>query len=254
MPYRTNCHWTLTLSFLAMAIPTPGVAADGSLKIRFLLDGEPPKPVVLPAAAAPKKADETVVLGPKKEIQNVVMWMWTSSTIKAPESEAANAALAPEVRLKIAGFRFEPHIVLLHTLQKLVIENTDPIGHNSHGVVFANAAFDELIPAGGKVSIVLPKKESRPQPVGSHIHPWMSACLLIRDNPYFGVSNAKGELTIPHIPEGKHTFIVWQEKKGLVDRGSQDGKRFDWKQGRMEVTIAGDTDLGTFEIPLDKTR
>ena len=123
-----------------------------------------------------------------------------------------------------------------------------------HGVLFANAAFDELIPAGGKVSIVLPKEESRPQPVGCHIHPWMSACLLIRDNPYFGVSNDKGELTIPHIPEGKHTFVVWQEKKGLVDRGSQDGKRFDWKRGRMEVTIAGDTDLGTFEIPLDKTR
>lgn len=86
----------------------------------------------------PKKVDETVVLGPKKEIQNVVMWMWTSSTIKAPESEAANAALAPEVKLKIAGERFRAAHCPPPHFAKLVIENTDPIGHNSHGVLFAN--------------------------------------------------------------------------------------------------------------------
>lgn len=182
------------------------------------------------------------------------MWMWTSPTIKAPENAAATAALAPEVKLKIVGCRFEPHIVLLHTSQKLVIENTDAIGHNSHGLVFANTGFDELIPAGGTFRRNFPKEEPRPLLVGCHIHDWMSGYLSVRDNPYFGISNAKGELTIPHIPDGKHTFVIWQEKKGLVDRGTQDGKRFDWKLGRIEVMIAGDTDLGTFEIPLDKSR
>jgi hypothetical protein len=79
----------------------------------------------------------------------------------------------------------------------------------------------------------------------------MTAYLLIRDNPYFGTSNAKGELTISNIPEGEYTFVIWHEKTGLVRRAVQDGKRVEWKSGRMEAMIAGDTDLGTFEIPLD---
>lgn len=58
----------IAISFLAPISHARSFAADGTLQIRFLLDGEPPKPTVMPAPVglcAKGAVDERVVLGPK---------------------------------------------------------------------------------------------------------------------------------------------------------------------------------------------
>ena len=124
---------------LSLASASSTLAADGSLKIKFTLDDQAPKPKAVPGAGfcGPKMlVDESLVIGPKKEIQNIVMWMWTTKDMKAPDSPAAIKALPKEVKLEIAGCRYEPHIVLMHTSQTLMIVNTDPVGHNTKGDLF----------------------------------------------------------------------------------------------------------------------
>ena len=238
-----------------LALPLTLSAADGSVKVKFKLDGKAPTPAKLKIDkdvefCGPKMlVDEAVKVGADGSIQNVVMYMYVAPGKKAPESAAATAALAKEVKVDNLGCRYEPRITVLHTSQTLVIGNPDPIGHNSKGDLFANPSFNELIPAGGSVKKTFAKTESRPMPLACNIHPWMSGWILIKDNPYFGSSNDKGELTIQNIPEGKHTFVIWQEKAGFVTKGKLKGKDTEWKSGRIDIDVKGDTDLGEITIP-----
>lgn len=245
----------VALVCVGFLLPAITSAADGTLKIRFKYDGEPPKraPIAgVPAVCGPLGlTDESLVVGPQGELRNVTMWMYTTPMNKAPENPAALKALAKEVKVDNKACRYEPRITLLHTSQTLVVGNPDPIGHNTKGDLFANPSFNELIPAGGSVTLKpFLKTEKRPMPLGCAIHPWMNAWLLIQDHPYFGASDAQGTLTISHIPEGKYTFVLWHEKPGFIKQGKQNGKLSEWKNGRIEVTIAGDTDLGEFLVPI----
>ncbi len=144
--------------------------------------------------------------------------------------------------------RFEPHIALMHTSQTLVAANGDLFGHNIKGDLFYNPSFNELIPTGEKVSFNFKKTEKRPMPVACTIHSWMNGWVLIQNHPYFGISNSKGTLTIPHIPDGIYTFVMWHEKGGFIKQGRQNKKVTEWKSGRIDVTIAGDTNLGEFLV------
>ena len=240
-----------------VALATPLFAADGSLKAKFKLTGMAPTPARLKIDkdvdfCGPKMlVDESIKVGASGELQNIVMWMYLAPGKKAPESAAATAALAKEVKVDNLGCRYEPRITLLHTSQTLIIGNPDPIGHNSKGDTFANPAFNELIPAGGATKKTFNKTETRPMPLACNIHPWMSGWILIRDNPYFGSSDAKGELSIKNIPEGKHTFVIWQEKAGFITKGKLKGKDTEWKLGRIEVDVKGDVDLGEISVPVE---
>ena len=239
------------LALLLVFSVSPAAAADGTLKVKFKYDGTPPKPAALagvPAGICGPKAvvDESLVVGPKGELQNVVLWMYTTKDKPAPNNPAALAALAKEVSLDNKACRYQPRVALMHTSQTLVIGNPDPIGHNSKGDLFANRSFNELIPSGGKATFKFDKTERRPMPVACSIHPWMSGWLLIQDHPYFGVSDAQGVLTIPHIPEGDYTFVAWHEKPGFLQKVKQGAKEIEWKRGQLAVTIKGETDLGEF--------
>lgn len=245
------------LSLVALcALPVAAFAADGSIKVNFKLEGTAPTPAKLAvdkdaAFCGPKGlVDETIKVGPKNGIQNIVMYMFTTTTKKAPESKAALEALAKEVKVDNMGCRYEPRVTAMHTSQSLVIGNPDPIGHNSKGELFKNQSFNDLIPAGGSVKKTFKEKEPRPMPLSCNIHPWMGGYLLIADHPYFGVSDANGDITIKNVPEGTHTFVIWHET-GFVTKGNQKGKASEWKLGKIEVKVAGATDLGEFTIPQD---
>lgn len=240
----------------ALLLPSLASAADGSIKLKFKLDGAAPMPAKLKidkdaAFCGPKGlVDESIKVGKDGALQNVVVYMYVAPGKKAPQSAAALAALPKEVKMDNLGCRFEPRVVAFHTSQKLVVGNPDPIGHNTKGDLFSNGSFNELIPAGGVLSKSFAKGENRPMPVSCSIHPWMNGYILIRDNPYFGVSDENGVVTIANVPEGKHTFTIWQEKVGFVTKGKQGGKDVAWKLGRMEVNVKGDTDLGEFALPI----
>lgn len=240
----------------ALLVPSLASAADGSIKIKFVLDGEAPKASKLAITkdaefCGPKMlVDESLSVGKDKGIRNIAMYLYLAPGTKAPESKAAVEGLAKEVKIDNQGCRFEPRVVALHTSQKLIVGNPDPVGHNTKADLFANGSFNDLIPAGGKLEKKFAKTESRPMPVSCSIHPWMNGYLLIRDNPYFGVSDENGVITIKNVPEGKRTFTIWQEKAGFVQKAKQKGKDVAWKSGRIEVDVKGDVDLGEFLVPV----
>ena len=46
----------------------------------------------------------------------------------------------------------------------------------------------------------------------------MSARLVVRPNPYFAVSDAKGNFEIKDLPAGELEFQVWHEHCGYVQK------------------------------------
>jgi hypothetical protein len=75
----------------------------------------------------------------------------------------------------------------------------------------------------------------------------MNAYLLIREDPYFAVSDKDGKIEIKNLPAGEHTFVVWNGK--FVSAPTVDGKATTWARGRVKVNIKpGDNSLGKVEI------
>jgi hypothetical protein len=235
----------------------------GDLKAKFVLKGTAPKPAALAVAKEPfglkhtaDLVDESLLVGKDNGIKNVVVWLVSKDKVKVHESYAA--AAKEQVTLDNSKCRFEPRITLLQVGQKFVVKNSDPVGHNSNISLFNGAPKNPLIPSMGEVAIPIDAVEALPMPVSCNIHPWMSASLLIRDNPYMAVSDADGNLTIKNIPAGKWTFQVWHERPANITAPTVGGKAQKWAKGRVEVEIVSGKEIelggGTVELTLDQLK
>jgi len=62
------------------------------------------------------------------------------------------------------------------------------------------------------------------------------------------VSDAKGELIIPKLPQGDLTFVFYHER--FMTKAIRNGVAIDLPRGRLNLEIkAGQNDLGDFAIP-----
>jgi hypothetical protein len=194
---------------------------------------------------------ENVVVDPAtKGVKNVAVYLLATPGKKVAVHPDYEKTAKDEVLLDNKDCRYEPHVLALRTSNTLVLGNSDPIGHNMKAEFFNNPPFNDLIPAGGKVKKTLKAAESAFVPVQCSIHGWMGSYVLIKDDPYVGISDEKGHLVIKNLPVGEHTFIVWQENTGYISKPVKvNGKATTWARGRMKVTIKpGANKIGKVEL------
>lgn len=249
--------WLAAISS-AMA-PLASAEEWGTLKGRFVVDGSMPEPPPVSVSGQDaavcgkhKLVKEDVVVNSQGELANVLVYVRENKDKKIdvnPEYE--KTAKDPAV-LDNKGCRFEPHVLVMRTTQKLVIKNSDPVGHNTNVQLIKNPAFNVMAPADTQVEKSgLSIEETLPIPVACNMHPWMKGILFIRANPYFAVSKPDGSFEIKDLPAGKElTFQFWQEKPGyLKEIKSSSGFATDAK-GRATLTLKpGVTDLGDIKVP-----
>ena len=243
----------LSLSLVLALIAGVAFAQEwGDLEGTFVYKGTPPTPEKIQAtgqdAAFCGKHNlvlETLVVNKEnKGIANVVVYLMTAP--KAVHPDYAKTA-KDEVLVNNKNCRFEPHVQAIRVGQTLVVGNGDPTGHNTKADFFTNTPFNDLIPSGGQIKKTFPSTEATPSTISCSIHSWMKGYLLIRDNPYFAVSDNDGKFTIKNLPVGEHTFIVWHET-GYLSKVTLGGKATDWARGRAKLTVkAGANSLGTIE-------
>ncbi|HUE69982.1 MAG TPA: hypothetical protein VMP01_03765 [Pirellulaceae bacterium] len=240
----------LATAALVLLSAAPATAQEwGNLKMKFLLGGKAPTPPKLDITkdqafcGMHNLVNERLTVGKGGELANVVVYLQAKPAKIHPDYQAE---LKKEVTIDNAKCRFEKHVTFIRTGQKLIIGNSDPIGHNTKADFFENTPFNDLIPSKGSITKVFDKAEKTPSGISCSIHPWMVAHLLILDHPYAGISNEKGELEIKNLPVGKHTFTVWLEPRFVTQITGQTLKR----GGKWDVEIkAGDNDKGTLTIP-----
>jgi hypothetical protein len=230
-------------------------AECGDLKAKFVYLGAPPaaQPVVITkdqeVCGKHKLVDESLVVNKTNGgIQNIIAFIYRRLGDQAPPIHPDYAALKP-LRLDNLNCRFVPHVLPVRTGQKLILGNKDPVAHNTKIDSLSNPPINPLIPAGGELEHSFADTERLPARVSCSIHPWMSAWVVVQDNPYVGVTNKDGVLEIKNVPTGTWTFRFWQEKAGYIRELEQDGTAIEWSKGRLEVTITpAGVDLGTLAV------
>lgn len=232
--------------------------AWGDLEADFFLKGDAKAAKIVPdkdQAFCGKHplVRENIVVDPKtKAIANVAVYLFVASGGKKPAIHPDYAKTEKDKAIiDNANCRYEPHVQAIRTTQTLVLKNSDPLGHNMKAEFFnpQNVAFNDQIPAGGQVEKTLAGAESAFVPVQCSIHGWMNSWLLIKDDPYVAISDAKGHLSIKNLPVGEWTFVVWQENAGYLSDVSVNGKATKWARGKVKVNIKpGTNKLGKIEV------
>jgi len=114
---------------------------------------------------------------------------------------------------------FEEHVFAFVRTKNMGFYNMEPLLHNPHG--FKDNGFNSEGAGATLFNVALPdpntitkKKLKRVKGINrfqcdTHVH--MNAWMLGFDNPYFDVTNTKGEFEITDIPPGKYALIFWHE-------------------------------------------
>ena len=247
----------LSLAFaITLACTSAGAAEWGHLSGRFIYDGKPParqKVNVNKDKAFCGKTNlmqETLVVGKDRGLGNVILYPYLKRKEKVAIHPSYEKIAGNKVLLNNDKCRFSPHVTLLWTRQTLVLGNTDEVGHNTKVDSFTNFAENNSIPAGSTLNQKFELAERLPVRVSCGIHPWMSAWVVVKDNPYSAVSGADGKFEIKNLPAGKLKFQAWHEKSGYVKTIKLGGKKKTWKKGRFTVTIkpGKTTDLGDIRV------
>ena len=159
--------------------------------------------------AAVDLPDERLVLGESNGVANVFIYL-----SKAPKNGKKLEVPSTPYMFDQKNCRFVPHCVVLPTGQTVKVLSDDTVAHNTHTYPNKNTGVNNGVAPGdreGKLEFVYKKAEGQPLSVSCDYHGWMKAYHLPLDHPYAAVTDANGGFTIPDLPSGKHTFVVWHE-------------------------------------------
>lgn len=228
-----------------MAVAARG-AEYGSLTGQIVYDGEAPLPAKLNITKDVEfcgphmPVSEELLVDPEtKGISNVVIFVFSKVDEKDVHPDMLKD-LPSKVSLDNKNCRFEPHVLSVWVgKQTLEIGNSDPISHNSNMQPIGNPGTNPLLPSNSSIEYKFTKKTNLPAPVACNIHPWMSAYVVARDNPYTVVTGIDGKFNLENVPVGKHEIRVWQEKCGYLDtKEFPKGKlKFDVKPGTNDFGV-----------------
>jgi plastocyanin len=105
---------------------------------------------------------------------------------------------------------FSPHLVVVPVGGAIAFPNRDPFFHNVFSL-FDGKRFDLGLYEAGSSRTVIFDREGISY-IFCNIHPEMSAVVVALKTPYFGVSDARGLVSILNVPPGRYELHVWHER------------------------------------------
>ncbi len=201
----------LALSSSAMAYEAAAVSNGGTISGTVKLAGAAPAAKEVPVTkdkevcGLHKHFDQSLVIGSDGGIANAVV---------AIADISKGAPLKPaEVKFDQRGCQYEPHVLAFAAGSTIDILNSDGILHNIHTYSTKNPPFNRAQPKFKKMMTVV-EKEPEVIKVTCDAHGWMNGWWYSAGNPYYAVTDDKGNFTIKDVPPGDYTLEVWQEKLG----------------------------------------
>ena len=251
---------TATRSIAVLLTAVVATAAGGewsNLRGRIVYDGTPPVPPKIKVNKDEEVCgnydlvDERLLVnaanhGIKNVIVTLVLGRGETTEVHPSYLETQEGNVA----LDNTHCRFDPHVILLRTTQKLVIRNLDPIGNNVRIDVIKNQPINITVPFETKHEQRFPNVELMPARISCSIHSWELGWLVVKDHPYTAVTDDNGDFEIKNLPAGKRKFMFWQEKAGYLREITHMGKPQNWPRGTVELDLPpGDLDLQDIVVP-----
>lgn len=211
--------WTTT--FLATALlAAPVSRADayevvqvtdgGSIEGKVTFTGTVPTKKIIPTkdkeTCGEMRDEPQVIVGPDKGVQDAVVYLETVAKGKPLEKPAKK----PEIVNK--NCVFVPHVQAF-PVGTVVIVNSDPVMHNTHGFHGKATVFNVALPVKGQ-RIEKPLKKPGITRVECDAHGWMLAWIYAAENPYYAVTQKDGTFTMKDVPPGQYTLVAWHEYAG----------------------------------------
>lgn len=155
--------------------------------------------------------DESLVVSADGGVANAVVYIegiaegkfWTDSPIVMDQ----------------IGCAYTPHVLAVGVGQKILFKNSDPVLHNINTFPKENRPVNlSLLAAGQGRPVARSFKFPDVIKVTCDAHKWMSAWIVVRDNPYFAVTDKAGRFRIGAVPPGTYRVQVWSEGLGVQDQ------------------------------------
>lgn len=206
---------------LASAYEVVEVKDGGTLTGTVKFSGEPPKQNPIPVKKNRDLCGDTVpsealVLGPNKGVRHAVVWIEGITKGKKPD--------ATEVVVDNAKCLFAPHVAAVAVGGKAAVKNSDPILHNTHSFLEKVTVFNLALPNQGQlIDITRRLKKPGIVEIQCDAHTHMRGWLVVREDPYFAVTDGSGAFKITDVPAGKYKVTAWHESWKVVGQ-DKDGR------------------------------
>ncbi len=203
------------LSVSAFAYEAIAVSNGGTISGTVKLDGAAPTPKEISVTkdkevcGLKKHFQQDLVVGSDGGIANAVV-------VLTDISKGA-AAKPADVTFDQKGCQYEPHVLAFPAGSTVNVMNADGILHNIHTYSTKNPPFNMAQPKFKKV-IKVTVAQPEVIKVTCDAHGWMKGWWYVTDNPYYAVTDDKGNFTIKDVPPGDYTLEVWQEDLGKQDQ------------------------------------
>jgi plastocyanin len=144
----------------------------------------------------------------------------------APESGAVAALPPVEAVMDQVDLAFEPDVLVIPLHSSVHFPNSDAISHQVYS--FSSARHFQLPLYRGKPYPPVVFDQPGVVTLGCNIHDNMLAYIIVTDAPYFGRTDASGNLRINGVPPGRYRLRLWHPllneapRERVVEAGSAD--------------------------------
>lgn len=194
------------------------VSNGGTIAGTVTFDGSPPTVSTVKTTKDQDVCGETVpdpnatVVNPaNRGIRWVIAYLEGITEGKAPTEEYV---------LDNEDCSFQPHVMGAVEGKRFVLENSDPVLHNTHiylgrrTLLNSALSFHKGDPMYMPITNTRVLRRSGQLTVQCDAHEWMSSHVIVLEHPYFDVTNGDGTFRITDVPPGTYTLKTWHENLG----------------------------------------
>ncbi|MBA4191054.1 MAG: hypothetical protein C0467_23970 [Planctomycetaceae bacterium] len=171
-----------------------------------------------------------VVIDPRtRGLANAVVWLRPDTDDKKAAfpvdkiHPALGAAQSQDHSVFMSAGGFTPRVIAARAGDRVAFRNATPVAFNVNyheGVAQLERpegdarTFNVLLPNGATHTTSRLPALTGCDSFRDNIHPWVRGYVWAFDHPYFAVTDANGNFTIPNAPAGTWRLTVWHEKAG----------------------------------------
>ena len=143
----------------------------------------------------------------KAQLGNAVVYAIPESGLSTAEKNSG------KVIIDQVDKEFVPHVSVIQTGTSIEFPNHDKIRH--HVYSFSPAKSFEIPLYKGTPADPVTFEQAGVVKLGCNIHDWMAANIFITETPYFGISDAKGNVALNDLPAGNYKVFVWHPQQSV---------------------------------------